>query len=235
MDDKNLEINKSEKYNLSPGAFECYGHGWRQLWKNFLELFVIFLIFNFTSQFAGIFFIPMYFIAFFEKEPNFVVFLILFAAIATILSAVFVFLVARPMQFGLSYLNLKASRGEKFEIKELFSPFKDYGNVVLAGFLTALIVGFGTLFLIIPGIIFACKLIFVPYIVMDKKMPAIDAIKESWKMTDGHAWTVFGMVLLAGPIVLAGYICLFVGIIISIMWIYIAIASLYHAVRLKKG
>ncbi len=36
MDDKNLEINKSEKYNLIPGAFECYGHGWRQLWKNFL-------------------------------------------------------------------------------------------------------------------------------------------------------------------------------------------------------
>jgi len=66
-------------------------------------------------------------------------------------------------------------------------------------------------------------------------MSAIDAIKESWIMTDGHAWTVFGMGLLGIPIVLAGYICLFVGVIISIMWIYIAIASLYHAVRLEKG
>jgi len=124
--EENIAVRKSEKYSLKPDAFECYGHGWRQLWKNFLELFIIFLIFNFTSQFAGIFFIPMYFTAFFEKEPNFVIFLILFATIATILSIVFVFLVARPMQFGLSYLNLKASRGEKFEIKELFSPFKDY-------------------------------------------------------------------------------------------------------------
>jgi hypothetical protein len=228
-------MKNSEEYSLLPGAFECYGHGWRQLWKNFLELFVIFLIFNFTSQFVGIFFIPIYFMAFFENHSDFVIFLIFFIAIAGTLSMAFMFFALKPMQFGVYYLNLKASRGEKFEIKELFSPFKDYWNVVFAGFLTTIIVGFGTLFLIIPGIILACKLIFVPYIVMDKKMTATDAIRESWNMTDGHAWTVFGMGLLAGPIVLAGYICLFVGVIISIMWIYIAFASLYHAVRLEKG
>jgi uncharacterized membrane protein len=232
---KGLKVKKSKEYILEPGALECYGHGWRRLWKNFLELFVIFLIFNFTSQVIGIFFIPMYFTAFLENEPYFPIFIILFAAIAGSLSIAFMFFVLKPMQFGLSYLNLKASRGEKFEIKELFSSFKDYWNVVFAGFLTAVIVGFGTLFLIIPGIILACKLVFVPYILLDKKMTATDAIKESWNMTDGHAWTVFGMGLLAAPIVLAGYICLFVGVIISIMWIYIAFASLYHAVRLEKG
>jgi uncharacterized membrane protein len=139
------------------------------------------------------------------------------------------------MQFGISYLNLKAARGEKVEIKEIFLPFMDFWNVVLAGFLTTLIVVVGTLFFIIPGIIFACKLIFVPYIVMDKKMKATEAIKESWTMTDGHAWTVFGMGLLAFPIIIGGYICLFVGVFIAIMWLYISFASLYHAVRLKKG
>ncbi len=235
MEDKITVVNKVEQYNLVPGVFECYGHGWRQLWKNFLELFVIFLIFNFSSQFIGIFFIPMYFAAFFENEPDLIILFIFFIAIAGILFMAFMFLVLKPMQFGIYYLNLKASRGEKLEIKELFLPFKDYWNVVLAGFLTTVIVGFGTLFLIIPGIILACKLVFVPYIVLDKKMGATDAIRESWNMTDGHAWTVFGMILLAVPIVLAGYICLFVGVIISIMWIYIAIASLYHAVRLEKG
>ncbi len=235
MDDKNLAVNKVEEYSLVPGVFECYGHGWRQLWKNFLELFVIFLIFNFTSQFMGIFYIPMYFMAFFEGQPDLPILLFIFIGIAIILSSAFMFFVIKPLQFGLSYANLKASRGEKLEIKEMFLPFKDYWNVVLAGFLTTLIVGFGTLFFIIPGIIFACKLIFVPYIVIDKKMTAIDAIKESWNMTDGHAWTVFGMGLLAFPIVLAGYICFFVGVFISMMWLYIAFASLYHAVRLEKG
>lgn len=235
MNDKNLAVNEVEKYNLVPGVFECYGHGWRQLWKNFLELFVVFLIFNFSSQFVGIFYIPMYFTAFFENEPNFLIFLFLFIGVAGIFSTAFMFLVVKPMQFGISYLNLKASRGEKLEIKEMFIPFKDFWNVVLAGFLTTLIVVFGTLFFIIPGIILACKLIFVPYLVIDKKMKATDAIKESWTMTDGHAWTVFGIGVLAGPIIIAGYICLFVGVFISMMWIYIAFASLYHAVRLKKG
>jgi len=235
MDDKNLAVNEVEKDNLVPGVFKCYGHGWRQLWKNFLELFVIFLIFNFSSQFIGIFFIPMYFIAFFENKPEFLIFLFVFIGIATILSTAFMFLVVKPMQFGISYLNLKASREEKLEIKEMFSPFMDFWNVVLAGFLTTLIVGFGTLFFIIPGIILACKLIFVPYIVMDKKMSATDAIKESWIMTNGYAWKVFGMGLLAFPIIIAGYICLFVGVFISIMWLYIAFASLYHAVCLEKA
>ncbi|MBN1693802.1 glycerophosphoryl diester phosphodiesterase membrane domain-containing protein [candidate division WOR-3 bacterium] len=230
-----MEEKNKIKYNLIPGVFECYGHGWRHLWKNFLELFVVYLIFNFASQFMGIFFIPMYLIGLFENEPNFLIFIFLFIAIVGIFATAFMFLVVKPMQFGISYLNLKASRGEKLEIKEMFSPFMDFWNVVLAGFLSTLIVGFGALFFIIPGIIFACKLIFVPYIVMDKKMKATDAIKESWDMTDGHAWTVFGIGVLAVPIIIAGYICLFVGVIISIMWIYIAFASLYHAVRLKKG
>jgi uncharacterized membrane protein len=138
------------------------------------------------------------------------------------------------MQFGISFLNLKAARGEKVEIKEMFMPFKDFWNVVLAGFLTSLIVGFGSIFLIVPGIILACKLIFVPYIVMDKKMKATEAIKESWEMTDGYALKIFGMGLLAFPIILAGYICLFVGVFISIMWLYIAFASMYYAVCLEK-
>ena len=219
-----------ETYSLKPGAFECYGHGWRQLWKNFLELFVIFLIFNFSSQLIGIFFIPMYFTAFFSNEPDFIIFMIIFIGIASILSTAFMFFVIKPMQFGLNYLNLKASRDEKFEIKEMFLPFKDYWNVVLAGFLSTLIVGFGTLFLIIPGIIFACKLAFVPYLLMDRKMQAVEAIRESWRMTDGHTWKVFLIYLLAIPLYFAGFICLFIGAVIAVMWIMLAIASLYHAV-----
>ena len=226
--------NKVE-YKLVPGVFECYGHGWRQLWKNFLELFVVFLIFNFSSQFMGIFYIPMYFTAFFENEPNLLFFLFIFIGIAAIFSMAFMFLVIKPLQFGISYVNLKAARGEKPEIKEMFNAFKDFWNVVLAGFLTTLIVVFGTLFFIIPGIILACKLVFVPYLVVDKKMKATDAIKESWDLANGHAWKVFGIGLLAGPIVIAGYICLFVGVFISMMWIYITFASLYHAVCLEKG
>ena len=87
--------------------------------------------------------------------------------------------------------------------------------------------------MIIPGIIFACKLAFTPYLVVDRKMEVIEAVKESWRMTDGHAWTVFLIGLLAIPICIAGLICFGVGIIVSLMWIRLTFASLYHAVSVS--
>ncbi|OHB72410.1 MAG: hypothetical protein A2W23_03450 [Planctomycetes bacterium RBG_16_43_13] len=60
-------------------------------------------------------------------------------------------------------------------------------------------------------------------------MGAIDAIKESWRMTTGYAWRVFFIYLLSIPIMIAGIICLIVGVIPAGMWIGISFASLYHA------
>lgn len=64
-------------------------------------------------------------------------------------------------------------------------------------------------------------------------MEAIEAVKESWRMTTGHALTVFLIGLVAIPIAIAGLIVLGVGIIPAIMWIELAFASLYHAVASK--
>ena len=147
----------------------------------------------------------------------------------------FLLLLSQPIQFGIAYAYLRASRGEKLEIKDMFAFFRNYWNVVLAAFLCNLIIVVGILFLIVPGIILACKLAFVPYLVMDKKIEAIDAIKESWSLTDGYAWKIFLMVLLVFPIIIGGLLCLLFGVIISFIWINLAFASMYHAVRLKKG
>ena len=59
-------------------------------------------------------------------------------------------------------------------------------------------------------------------------MSAWDAVQESWDMTTGHAWKVFAMALLTVPIFIAGLICLGVGVLVSIMFIGLAFASLYH-------
>ena len=89
--------------------------------------------------------------------------------------------------------------------------------------------------LIVPGIYFACRLAFVPYLVIDEKMEAMEALKASWAMTKGHGWTVFFMGLLAFFIVIAGLLVLIFGVLISAMWISAAFAILYHSVYLKQG
>jgi uncharacterized membrane protein len=198
---------------FSPGVESSYANGWKQLWKHFLELiligiiyFIISLPFSFVQWITGFFF-PLPF-----------------------LGIAYSLLIVAPGGYGLLFAFLKAAREDKVEVQDIFAAFKNYWNDVAAGILVSIIVGIGFILLLVPGIFLACKLVFVPYLVVDKKMGAIKAIKESWNMTSGHAWKVFLIYLVGIPVFIAGLICLFVGVIISIMWINIALASLYHAV-----
>jgi uncharacterized membrane protein len=63
-------------------------------------------------------------------------------------------------------------------------------------------------------------------------MEVIEAVRESWRMTNGHAWKVFLIDLFAIPISIAGLIVFGVGIIVSLMWRRLALASLHHSVSL---
>jgi uncharacterized membrane protein len=116
----------------------------------------------------------------------------------------------------------------------MFAGFRNYWNAVLASLLVGAIIFIGFILLIIPGIIFACKLAFTPYLVVERNMDVIEAIKASWNMTRGHAWKVFFIGLLAIPIAIVGLCLLLIGIIPAIMWITLAFASLYHAVSLSE-
>jgi len=150
-----------------------------------------------------------------------------------ILGFLYGILIAGPVDYGVSFAHLKAARGDKLEIKDMFEAFQNYWNAVLANILVGAIVIIGFMLLIIPGIIFGCKLAFTPYLVVDRKMEVLEAVKESWRMTNGHAWTVFLIGLLAIPICIAGLICFIVGIIPAVMWIRLTFASLYHSVSLS--
>jgi len=205
------------KISFKPGVTSSYENGWRQLWKYFLVLFVILII-------SGIISLPT---AASEIGDNLIVPVLGFFAV---LYGIFI---EGPVAFGVSFANLKAARGEKLVIADMFGAFRNYLNAVLASLLTGIIIAFGLILLIVPGIIFACKLAFTPYLVVDRKMEVLEAIKTSWKMTDGHALQVFGIALLAIPIGIAGLLLFGVGVILSIMWINLAFASLYHSVSIS--
>jgi uncharacterized membrane protein len=207
---------------FEPGVLSSYGHGWRQLWKYILELFLIGLI----AFFIGL---PSAVMSHSAQEMECAGVMIWLMAIA------YGILLTNPMEYGVSFAYLKASRGDKLEIKDMFHVFQNYWNAVMANLLVAIIIIFGFIMLIVPGIIFACRLAFVSYLVVDRKMDVIPAVKESWRLTRGHANKVFLIALLAIPISIAGLLCLLVGIIPAVMWIQSAFASLYYSVSVTKG
>jgi uncharacterized membrane protein len=205
-----------------PGVISSYRNGWHQLWRYILELFVIGVIFFFIA-------LPSWAMSSTAEKMECAGTMLGFMAL------IYGLLLLNPLKFGVNFAYLKAARGDKLEIKDMFAVFQNYWPAVLANLLAGLIIAIGIVLLIVPGIIFACKLAFVPYLVVDRKMETIEAIKKSWEMTRGHAFTVFLMGLLAIPIALLGLICLGVGIIPAVMWIQTAFASLYHAVTLEEA
>lgn len=200
---------------LKPGVISSYSNGWTQLWRHFLALFLIGVIFVALLVVGGI--------------------LELLPILGIILGIAYEVFFLYPLNYGQSFAYLKASRGDEVEVQDMFAVFQNYWNAVGAFVLTSIILAIGFILLIVPGIFLACKLAFVPYLVVDKKMGVTEAISASWRLTKGHGWKVFLIGLLGIPIVIAGLICLVVGVIISFMWISAALASLYHAVSMEKS
>ena len=144
-------------------------------------------------------------------------------------------LILPVIQYGAHYINLKAARNQEFEVKEMFNGFNQYLNVVLANLLMLALVGIGLVAFIIPGIIVLCRLAFVPYLVMDRNLGPVEAVQESWKLSRGKGWTVFGMALLAIPIIIGGLLLVFVGVIFAAMWIFCSFAGLYYAISQQQA
>lgn len=135
------------------------------------------------------------------------------------------------IDYGEQYMFLKAVRGEEAEIKLLIEGFRTkYLNIILANLIVFALIMIGFIMLIIPGIIIACRLAFVSYLIMDKDLEPIKAIEKSWQMTKGHGWTIFFMAIVSFFLVIAGIIVFIFGVLISLMLIHAAFATLYQSV-----
>ncbi|MFC2124837.1 hypothetical protein ACFLU5_08505 [Bacteroidota bacterium] len=216
---ESIQSHSYEPAMFNPNAGDSYGHGWETMKSYILELLLILIVYGIIS-------IPSMITSFIADEDLISTGTIIMFLVGLLYSL----FILGPLSFTVSYAFLKAVRKEKTEVKDLFDFSGQFGNALLANILVGFIVGLGVVFFIIPGIVFACKLAFVPYLVMDKKLDSLDAIKESWQMTNGHGWTIFAMALLAIPIGFVGLLLIGVGIVFAYMWIGLAFAALYYAV-----
>ncbi|MEZ5069948.1 MAG: hypothetical protein R2751_03000 [Bacteroidales bacterium] len=210
-------------HDFYPDAGRAYSIGWNVIKTYFVELLVVGIVYMVLSG-------PISVLNWQADHFNwFLVPLGLFAMAYGVL-------VAGPIGYGANLVFLKAVRGERVEISDLFIPFRsNYWNAVVANLVVGVIVGLGIVMLIVPGIIFACRLAFVPFLVVDKNMDAMDALRTSWEMTRGHGWQIFALGFLAIFVVIGGLLMLIVGVFVSVMWISAAFAALYQAVVLRDG
>lgn len=192
-----------------PSATEAYGFAWAEMKRCFLELLLVGVVWMLLSVPSG----------WFGDD---------------LLGIAYHVLVLGPVGFGGMCAFLRAARGGTPDVGDLFAAFRgDYWQAVLAGLLMSVLVAIGTVLLIVPGIIAAVRLAWVPYLVVDERLAAVEAIKASWERTRGYGLTIFVLWLIAIPIVLVGLLALGVGVIVSLMWIQTAAAVLYAAVTTR--
>jgi hypothetical protein len=152
-----------------------------------------------------------------------------------LLALCYTFLAAPVVSYGGHMIFLQAVRRIKPDFEYLIKGFwENYLSIVLANLLVVALVILGLFALIVPGIIIACRLAFVPYIVMDKKLDPIEAVELSWKLTRGHGWTVFLMGFVSFFIIIFGLCLIFVGVFPAIIWVTSSFAALYQSVLIEK-
>lgn len=136
------------------------------------------------------------------------------------------------ISMGLVAFYLKANDDpERVALGDLWHPVP-FWKYLLAIFILGIVVALGMILLIVPGIIFALMFSFTPFIVVDRGLGPIDAMKESKRITYGHKWRLLGLALLSLLVMLLGAIALGIGTLVSLPVVSLAGA---HAYRVLAG
>lgn len=201
-------INNPVKTGFSKS--EAINFGFNTTKANFGFIFKLLLILAVLNLF------PSFMAGAFPKQP-FIVFV--FTVLGWFLKIM--------ITIGTIKISLKFVDNQKPELSDIFS-INCFWSMFFGGLLYGIITAFGFILLIIPGIIFGLKLQFYTYLIVEKCLGPIEALKQSWGLTKGQTWNLFLFVLLLIGINILGALVLFVGLLFSIPTTMLAAAFVYR-------
>lgn len=199
---------------------EAIKFGWDAMKANFW-FFVKLLIVVWLIYFIPIYFIPR-FIA------NLIVNNALVISVITVITNLAFLVLSTIVTMGLIKIFLKFSNNEKGELSDIFSSYPLFFKYLFGSILYGLITFGGFILLIVPGIIWAVRFQFFSYLIVDKGLKPIEALKKSSVITDGARWNLFVFGLLLGGINILGALCLGIGLFTTIPTTMIAQAFVYR-------
>lgn len=135
---------------------------------------------------------------------------------------------------GYFSILLDSLSGKTPVFSDLFSPRKNIWYFLGAIFLTGIIVTFGIIALIIPGLLAIATFYFASFIVIDRGIKPIAALKESARITKGVRLQVFQFIIALCILNLLGAIAFGVGLILTYPVSMIAYTLLYKELSLRK-
>jgi uncharacterized membrane protein len=192
---------------------EAVEFGWRTMRAN-LPVFLIFLV---VSMLAGFFFSG--FAGLFEKR---------LPVLSLIFNLGYILLTIAINIVGIK-IALKFCDNDQRAIAEVISFTPSRFLKFAAGYiLYSLLITAGLILLIVPGLIFMVKYQYAIYFIADKDTDIGEAFQRSSAITRGIKWELFVFLILLSLINMAGVICFFVGLIVTIPVTMVAMAYVYR-------
>jgi uncharacterized membrane protein len=111
------------------------------------------------------------------------------------------------MNGGVLVFLLKTARGEKGDLGDIFKGGPFFLSLLGSGLLIGFASLFGGLLLLAPGVYLALAWSLTSFLIVDKELGAIDAMRESWSLTDGHKVNLL----------LLGLLSFFIGLAVAVL------------------
>ncbi len=152
---------------------------------------------------------------------NYVVISLLFFVLASVP------LIQGALIAGFHIYTMKKLMGRSAEIGDFFKGFNFFVPTLVASLLIGLFTFLGTLAFIIPGLVIAAMYKFTYLFIVDKKMDFWPAMKASHAVVrnDYFGFTMF--LILAFLINVLGFLCLIVGLLVTVPLTFAAITVAY--------
>jgi uncharacterized membrane protein len=99
----------------------------------------------------------------------------------------------------------------------------------------AVIIGFGTLLLVVPGVLWALQFGFAAMLTLDKNLDPLGALRESSRVTRGRRGPLFVFVLACIGANVLGLIALGIGLLVTIPTTLIAAVHFLRALQQRAG
>jgi uncharacterized membrane protein len=132
------------------------------------------------------------------------------------------------LEIGVIKIGLDIVDGKTPDFKDLYSNYNRFIEFFLTSLIVGIIIVVGFILLIIPGIYFAVRYQFTPYIVVDKKLAYKKAWDTSAEMVKGRWMKVFLFDLSLIGLNILGVLALGVGLFLTIPTSIFASIYLYR-------
>lgn len=123
---------------------------------------------------------------------------------------------------------LRRREGHEATVGDFFQPLILYVRLFLASVVFWIAVAVGLVLLIIPGVIAFLRLGFYGFLIVDRGMGPVEALSESYRITDGASWDLLGFWMVAWILLALGIVALGLGLLVAVPVYYLAFTDVYR-------